>query len=432
MSPSEPPDVDIKYEFDIMTDLLIVGGGMVGMATAIALGSAGLEVLLVDAEPAVEREGAAYDGRASAIAFASQQALAMLGIWAGMAPEAEPILDIRVSDGRPGRPTAPLFLHYDHRESGLGAPFGHIVENRVIRRALAARLAELPQVTVVAPGRLAEVERRPGHVAARLEDGRRIRARLLVAADGARSKLRQEAGIAAAEFAYGQTGIVATVAHELPHGGVAHEHFLPSGPFAMLPMTDYATPDLGSRHRSSIVWTERRELAPSLLALSDTEFAAEIERRFGLSLGRIEILGQRWSYPLRLIHAARYADHRLVLVGDAAHAIHPIAGQGLNLGLRDVAALAEVIADAFRLGLDIGSATVLDDYQRWRRFDALLLIAVTDSLNRLFSNDLAPLRLARDLGLAAVDRLPPVKRLLMRHAMGAAGPRPRLLRGLPL
>ena len=276
-------------------------------------------------------------------------------------------------------------------------------------------------------GALGEVERRPGHVAARLEDGRQIRARLLIAADGARSKLRQEAGIAAAEFAYGQTGIVATVAHELPHGGVAHEHFLPSGPFAMLPMTDYE-----GRHRSSIVWTERRELAPSLLALPDGEFAAEIERRFGLSLGRIEVLGQRWSYPLRLIHAARYADHRLVLVGDAAHAIHPIAGQGLNLGLRDVAALAEVIADAFRLGLDIGSSVVLDDYQRWRRFDALLLIAVTDSLNRLFSNDLAPLRLARDLGLAAVDRLPPVKRLLMRHAMGAAGPRPRLLRGLPL
>ena len=427
MSPSEPPDVDIKHHIDIKTDVLIVGGGMVGMATAIALGGAGLEVLAVDAEPAAEREGAGYDGRSSAIAFASQQALAQLGIWAGMAPAAEPILDIRVSDGRPGRPAAPLFLHYDHLESGLGAPFGHIVENRVIRRALAARLAELPNVTVVAPGRVGEVERRPGHVAARLEDGRAVRARLLIAADGARSKLRQEAGIAAAEFAYGQTGIVATVAHELPHGGVAHEHFLPSGPFAMLPMTDYE-----GRHRSSIVWTERRELAPSLLALPDGEFAAEIERRFGLSLGRIEVLGQRWSYPLRLIHAARYADHRLVLVGDAAHAIHPIAGQGLNLGLRDVAALAEVIADAFRLGLDIGSSVVLDDYQRWRRFDALLLIAVTDSLNRLFSNDLAPLRLARDLGLAAVDRLPPVKRLLMRHAMGAAGPRPRLLRGLPL
>jgi 2-octaprenyl-6-methoxyphenol hydroxylase len=411
----------------LKADALVIGGGMVGTAVAIALGGAGLEVVLVDAEPPAARVEAGYDGRSSAIAYGSRQALAMLGIWPGMAPEAEPILDIRVSDGRPGEPAAPLFLHYDHRDSGLDAPFGHIVENRAIRRALAARLAALPQVMVAAPARLAEVSRQPGHVEAELEDGRRIRARLLIAADGARSKLRRDAGIAAAEFAYGQTGIVCTVAHELPHGGVAHEHFLPAGPFAMLPMTDHE-----GRHRSSIVWTERNARVSALLALDNVDFSAEIERRFGDSLGRIAVLGGRWSYPLRLIHAARYADHRLALVGDAAHAIHPIAGQGLNLGLRDVAALAEVIADAWRLGLDIGAADVLEDYQRWRRVDSLLLITVTDSLNRLFSNDLAPLRLARDLGLAAVDRLPPLKRLFMRHAMGAAGPRPRLLRGEPL
>lgn len=416
----------------LKAEALVVGGGMVGTAMAIALGVAGLEVVLVDAEPAAAREEAGYDGRSSAIAYGSQQALAGLGIWPAMAPEAAPILDIRVSDGRPGQPAAPLFLHYDHRQSGLDAAFGHIVENRAIRRALAARLAELPRITVAAPARLAALVREPGHVEAGLADGRRVRARLLVAADGARSNLRREAGIAVAEFAYGQTGIVCTVAHELPHGGVAHEHFLPAGPFAMLPMTDHAPEGQEPRHRSSIVWTEKRERAPALLALSDQDFSAEIERRFGGSLGRIAALGGRWSYPLRLVHAARYADHRLALVGDAAHAIHPIAGQGLNLGLRDVAALAEVIADAARLGLDIGAAGVLEDYQRWRRVDSLLLIAVTDSLNRLFSNDLAPLRLARDLGLAAIDRLPPVKRLFMRHAMGAAGPRPRLLRGLPL
>ncbi len=351
----------------------------------------------------------------------------LLGVWPGLAPYAQPILDIRVSDGKPGRPASRFFLHYDHRESGLEAPFGHIVENRAVRRALAARLAELPQARVIAPGRLASLERGPGRVDARLEDGREIRARLLVAADGARSTLRQEAGIAAAEITYAQTAIVATVAHELPHGGVAHEHFLPAGPFAMLPMTDAE-----GLHRSSIVWTERRALAPALLGLDDDGFSAEIERRFGASLGRIQVLGRRWSYPLKLVHAERYAGHRLVLVGDAAHAIHPIAGQGLNLGLRDVAALAEVIVEAHRLGLDIGAADVLAGYERWRRFDVMLLIAVTDSLNRLFSNDIGPLRLARDLGLAAVDRLPPLKRLLMRHAMGAAGPRPRLLRGLPL
>jgi len=394
----------------LKADALVIGGGMVGTAVAIALGGAGLEVVLVDAEPPATQVEAGYDGRSSAIAYGSRQALAMLGIWPGMAAEAEPILDIRVSDGRPGAPAAPLFLHYDHRDSGLDAPFGHIVENRAIRRALAARLAALlPQVMVAAPARLAEVSRQPGHVEARLEDGRRIRARLLIAADGARSKLRRDAGIAAAEFAYGQTGIVCTVAHELPHGGVAHEHFLPAGPFAMLPMTNYKGTDHEGRHRSSIVWTERNARVSALLALDDADFSAEIERRFGDSLGRIAVLGGRWSYPLRLIHAARYADHR-----------------------RDVAALAEVIADAWRLGLDIGAADVLEDYQRWRRVDSLLLITVTDSLNRLFSNDLAPLRLARDLGLAAVDRLPPLKRLFMRHAMGAAGPRPRLLRGEPL
>jgi 2-octaprenyl-6-methoxyphenol hydroxylase len=400
---------------------------MIGAATAIALAGAGLSVVLLDAEPAAERESASYDGRASAIAYGSQQALAMLGIWPGLAGEAEPILDIRVSDGRPGQAAAPLFLHYDHRQSGLDAPFGHIVENRVIRRVLASRLSELAGVRVIAPGRLADLKRKAGHVDAHLEDGRQIRARLLVAADGARSRVRRAAGIPAAELAYEQTAIVCTVAHEIAHGGVAHEHFLPAGPFAVLPMTDYE-----GRHRSSIVWTERRELAPALLRLDDADFSAEIERRFGASLGGLSVLGGRWSYPLRLIHAARYAEHRLVLVGDAAHAIHPIAGQGLNLGLRDVAALAEVVTDAHRLGLDIGSMAVLADYQRWRRFDSMLLIAVTDGLNRLFSNDIGPLRLARDLGLAAVDRMPALKRVFMRQAMGAAGPRPRLLRGLPL
>jgi 2-octaprenyl-6-methoxyphenol hydroxylase len=411
----------------IKTGVLIAGGGMVGMATAVAMAEAGIDCVLVDPEPAAERVSADYDGRASAIAFGSQQALTSLGIWQGMAAEAQSILDIRVSDGRPGYPASPLFLHYDHRESGLDAPFGAIVENRAIRRALFARLAELPRVSVITPAKVATTKRSAGGIEAELDNGQGIAASLLVAADGARSALRAAAGIAVAEFAYAQKGIVCTVTHERPHGGVAHEHFLPSGPFAMLPMTDHE-----GRHRSSIVWTERRELAPALLALNDDGFSSEIERRFGDSLGELRVLGRRWSYPLRLLHAAKYVGHRLVLVGDAAHAIHPIAGQGLNLGLRDVAALAEVLADAHRLGLDIGTSDVLEAYERWRRFDTLLLIAVTDSLNRLFSTDAAPVRLIRDLGLGAVNRLVPMKRLLMRHAMGAAGVRPRLLRGLPL
>ena len=414
-------------EQPIKTEVLIAGGGMVGMATAVALAEAGIACVLVDPETPSERLSAGYDGRSSAIAYGSQQALISLGLWWGMAAAAEPILDIRVSDGRIGAPAGPLFLHYDHRESGLDAPFGAIVENRAIRRALLARLRDLPEVVVVAPGRVGALKHRAASVEVELDDGRRVAASLVVAADGARSALRAAAGIGVAEFAYAQTGIVCTVTHELPHEGVAHEHFLPSGPFAMLPMTDR-----DGLHRSSIVWTERRDLAPAMLALDDDSFSAEIERRFGDSLGRIRLIGRRWSYPLRLLHAASYVGRRLVLIGDAAHAIHPIAGQGLNLGIRDVAALAEVLSDAHRLGLDMGASDVLTDYQRWRRFDTLLLIAVTDSLNRLFSNDLAPVRLLRDAGLGAVNSIAPVKRLLMRHAMGAAGPRPRLLRGLPL
>jgi 2-octaprenyl-6-methoxyphenol hydroxylase len=237
--------------------------------------------------------------------------------------------------------------------------------------------------------------------------------------------MRAAAGIRTTAWSYPQTGIVCTVAHELPHRGVAHEHFLPSGPFAMLPMTDAAD----GTHRSSIVWTERSSLAPAMMKLAASDFAAEIARRFGDSLGRLEPIGGRWAYPLSLMHAERYHDRRLALVGDAAHGIHPIAGQGLNLGLRDVAALAEAIVDARRLGLDVGGAAVLERYARWRRLDNLMLIAMTDGLNRMFSNDLGPLRLARGLGLDAVNRMPGLKRFFMAHAMGLVGDVPRLLRG---
>jgi 2-octaprenyl-6-methoxyphenol hydroxylase len=411
----------------LKTEVVIAGGGMIGMATAVALAEAGIACVLVDPEPAETRVDPGYDGRSSAIAYGSQQALTTLGLWWGMAEAAEPILDIRVSDGKIGKPAASLFLHYDHRDSGLDAPFGSIVENVAIRKALLARLADLPDVAIIAPGRVVATAQRPAAVDVTLADGRIIASSLLIAADGARSALRGAAGINAAEFNYPQTGIVCTVTHELAHEGVAHEHFLPAGPFAMLPMTDH-----GNLHRSSIVWTEKRDLVPAILALDDDAFSDEIQRRFGDSLGRIRVLGRRWSYPLRLIHADSYVGTRLALIGDAAHAIHPIAGQGLNLGLRDVAALAEVLTDAHRLGRDLGTADVLSEYQRWRRFDSMMLIAVTDSLNRLFSTDLPPVRLLRDAGLAAVNRMAPVKRLLMRHAMGAAGLRPRLLRGLSL
>jgi len=402
----------------IEVEVLIVGGGMVGLTLGCTLAGAGVPVAVVDrADPAIQT-APAFDGRVSAIAHGSRRALAGAGLWRGLATNAQPILEIRVSDD-----DSPLFLHYDHREIG-DEPLGHMVENRHLRvNLLTEARARAAHLHLIAPAEVAAYERGPNAVTARLVDGRRITARLLVAADGRGSKIRREAGIAIATAGYGQTGIVCTVAHERPHRGVAHERFLPAGPFAILPMTG---------NRSSLVWTEHADLAPAIMALDDAAFGFEMARRFGDFLGALEVVGPRWSYPLSLLLAERYVDARLALVGDAAHAIHPIAGQGLNLGLRDVAALAETIVDARRLGLDIGAGNVLERYQRWRRFDSLTLAAVTDGLNRLFSNDFPPLRLARDLGLAAVNRLPPLKRLFMRHAMGMVGTLPRLVRGEPL
>jgi 2-octaprenyl-6-methoxyphenol hydroxylase len=403
-------------------EVLIVGGGMIGLTLGVALAGAGVEVVVLDkADPAAIMD-AEYDGRVSAITHGSQQALLTIGLWEPIAAHAEPILGIRVSDG-----DSPLFLHFDHRAVG-DAPFGHIVENRHTRLALHAAATGSERLHLIAPCVLRRLERSASGVAAELDDGRRITARLAVAADGRHSALRGQAGIAVTTWRYEQTGIVCTVAHERPHLGIAQERFLPVGPFAILPMTD----DPAGGHRSSLVWTERADLAPSIMALDDTGFNQEMALRFGDYLGRLEVVGGRWSFPLGLSQALRYADRRLVLVGDAAHAIHPISGQGLNLGLRDVAALAEILVDARRLGLDIGAAHILESYERWRRFDTALLLAVTDGLNRLFSNDIAPLKLVRDLGLAAVNRVGPLKKFFMRQAMGVVGDLPRLVRGEPL
>jgi 2-octaprenyl-6-methoxyphenol hydroxylase len=414
---------------EIEATVLVAGGGLIGLTLGIALAQSGVRVAVVDQADPAALLAAAYDGRASAIARGSKQALTALGVWAHLEAAAQPILEIRVSDGQVGRPASPLFLHYRHQElsaaEGAGEALGHIVENREIRRALRRRAEELTALQLIAPATLTRLERTSGAVLGELADGRRVNARLAVAAEGRRSPLRRQAAIRTHGWDYGQDAIVATVLHEKPHNGVAHEHFLPSGPFALLPMTD----DGQGRHRSSLVWTEKRCAAAYFMGLKPEDFAAEMMRRFGDSLGRLALEGGRWRYPLSLQNAERYVAERLALVGDAAHGMHPIAGQGLNLGLRDVAALAEVLVEARRLGLDPGSAAVLARYQRWRRFDSGLLLAATDGLNRLFSNDLAPLRLARDLGLAAVDRLPPLKRLFMRHAMGLVGKLPRLIEG---
>lgn len=429
----------ISQSIAFETDVLIVGGGMVGMAMAVALGGAGIGVILVEAEKLPEMTGEAFDGRSSAIAYGSQQVLAGIGAWDYLADQAEPIRDIRVSDGGwQFKGASPFFVHYHFgdlpAESVPGnksgqPPFGWIIENRAVRRGLIRRIQDLAIVTHLAAMSVTEIDfQGAGNIAA-LSDGRKVSARLVIAADGRQSAVRRMAGIGIRELGYKHSAIVCTVAHELPHEGVAHEHFLPIGPFAMLPMTDDVDADGNIRHRSSIVWTEDQRIIPMLLSLDDADLGLEIERRFGLTLGRIRPIGPRFNYPLKLVLADTYVQEGLALTGDAAHGMHPIAGQGFNMGIRDVAALAEVLVDAHRLGLDIGSLGVLEGYARWRRFDNLMMVTVTDGLTRLFSNDLPPVRLMRDLGFFLFNKAKPLKRFAMRHAMGVVGDLPRLVRG---
>jgi 2-octaprenyl-6-methoxyphenol hydroxylase len=415
--PSQAPAPSDPTPSDIVTEVAIVGGGLSGLTLAAALATAGVPVVCVDRDSPDAQLDADFDGRTTALAYCSQQVLDVAGVWRHMADDAAAILDIRASDQ--GRP---LFLHYDHRDIGLG-PFGYVLDNAVIRRALFARVAELPGLVHIAPAAVTGIARDARGARLTLDDGRAVRARLIVGADGKKSLCRADAGIGVMRWSYNQTAIICNIGHEKPHRGVAVELFLPNGPFAMLPL---------SGNRSSIIWSERSDLVPAYMALSEEAFTAELQRRVGRWLGRVRPVTRRWSWPLGVMHAERYTDQRLALIGEAAHAMHPIAGQGLNMGVRDVAALAEVIVDAWRLGLDVGGSPVLENYQRWRRADNLLLITVTDALTRLFSNDIGPLKLVRTLGMAAVNRMPPLKKLFMRHAMGIVGDLPRMIRGEPL
>lgn len=398
----------------VTVDVAIVGAGLVGLSLAAALGQAGLEVAIFDRAAPKDMTKADFDGRVIATSYASWQFFKAVGAWPAMEAEAQPINDIRVSDG-----DAPVFLNFDHKALG-GDPLGFLVEIRFLRAALFDRLAELHNVALHAPVSVEAVNQEGGLADIVLQDGTHFRANLVVAADGRDSPLREAAGIRTIRSNYHQTGIVTTIEHEKDHLGIAHERFLPPGPFAILPMKG---------KRSSLVWAEKPEVAESLLALDDAAFDREIARRTGDFLGDVHSVGPRFSYPFAIHLARRYVSGRLVIIGDAAHGIHPIAGQGVNLGWRDAAALAELVVDASRIGLDVGAPDLLARYERWRRTDTLSLAAITDGLNRLFSNDVPAIRVARDVGLAAVNRMPPVKRFLMRHARGTVGSLPRLLKG---
>ena len=399
------------------TDLVIGGAGFAGLALAIAVRQGLGEAFAVTVVDPTLAAAQSEDPRASAIAAAARRLFEAIAVWGSVADEAQPILDMVITDSKLDDAVRPTFLTFGG-DVEPGEPFAHMVENRHLVDALVARAKELG--IGLRASAVAGFEKGFHASEVELADGERISARLLVAADGAKSKIRDQAGIATHGWNYDQSAIVTTVAHERDHNGRAEEHFLPAGPFAILPLKG---------KRSSIVWTENAREAARIVALSDAEFHEELERRFGLHLGDLQAVGTRRAFPLGLFTARSFIGERLALIGDAAHVIHPIAGQGLNMGLRDVAALAEAIVDAARLGLDIGSPGVLERYQRWRRFDTMTMGIATDGLNRLFSNQSDVLRLVRDLGLGMVERMPFLKLLFIREAAGFTGDVPKLLRG---
>jgi len=397
---------------------IVVGGGaFAGLGLALALRQGlGRDVDIIVADPALAVRPS-RDPRATAIVAACRRLLEAIGAWGEVASNAQPILDMVITDSKLKDATRPVFLTFGGQVEP-GEPFAHMIENRFLIDALAKR-AESNGVQLKATA-VASYEQHPAGIDVALADGSKIEASLLVAADGARSKLRERAGIATHGWDYDQSGIVVTVGHGRDHGGRAEEHFLPAGPFAILPL-------MGKR--SSLVWTEKRAEAARIVALGEDEFHGELEQRFGLHLGEIKPLDRPRAFPLSYFVARAFIGERLALIGDAAHVIHPIAGQGLNMGLKDVAALAEVVVDAARLGIDFGQIDVLERYQRWRRFDTMAMGVATNSLNMLFSNDVALLRTVRDVGLGLVDRVPPLKEMFIRQAAGLSGEVPRLLKG---
>lgn len=400
-------------------DVIIFGGGLVGLALASALDSSGLSAIVVDpADPALRRDSA-FDGRTSAVSSSSMRMLQTIGVADHLAEPGCPIWRIAVADGlKPGG------LHFDPQDQ---EPLGFMNENRHLRAALQARAEAGANTWLLWKSRVASADTGEAGVTVSLEDGRKLAAPLLVAADGRNSTTRERAGINIARWKYAHQAIVSVIRHERPHEHVAYEIFYPGGPFALLPMNE----DAGG-HRSAIVWSVPDEDAAGWLSLNDEDFAAEAESAMGGFLGKVTMLAPRSSYPLGFHHAAQITAERLALVGDAAHAIHPIAGQGLNLGFRDVAALAQVLVEGARLGLDLGDRQLLDRYQRWRSLDALSVAFATDTLTRIYSVPGKTASAIRRFGMSIVGRISPLRDRLMSEARGTSGDLPLLLRGLPI
>ena len=402
-------------------DIVIAGGGLNGTCLALALRQAGLSVVLVEPRPTENLVDPEFDGRGYALSLVSQRLLSALDLWSDLAPHAEAILEIKVSDGRVGDGPSPFVLEFDHAEIEEG-PMGYMVQDRYLRQALLAPVAQdegLVQIT----DSVQEQQEMPGGISVTLASGKAFSSKVLVGSDGKFSATASRAGIKHMGWDYEQSALVCAIAHDAPHCGTAHQFFMPSGPLAILPLPG---------NRSSIVWTESRDTAARIQRLDDADYLDVLRPRFGSFLGNISLEGKRWSYPLSMRAATTFVAPRVALIGDAAHSVHPIAGQGLNAGLKDVAALSEVLVKAARRGEDIGQIDVLERYQHWRSFDVASLVAATDAFNRIFSNDNALVRGVRDIGMGAVNAAPKFRRGFMREAAGLNGDLPRLLRGLPI
>lgn len=401
------------------TDIAIVGGGLNGPALAIALANNGLRVTVIDALPEPTRGLRDFDGRSYALALASMRLLNGIGIWPDVADKTQPMLEIKVTDGRAGEGPSPWMMHFDHAEIEEG-PMGYLCEDRYLRRALLAAMDAHPQMTQLSGETVVAQSTDHASATLTLQSGNNITAQLIIGADGRRSGTAERAGIKRTGWGYGQTAIVCAVEHEQPHEGIAHQFFMPTGPLAILPLTG---------NRSSIVWSETDARAAEVMAMDDADFLTALRPAFGSFLGEISLTGKRFSYPLGLTLANRFIADRLALIGDAAHGVHPIAGQGLNAGLRDVAALVDVLSDAKARGEDIASPAVLARYEQWRRFDTATLAAATDTFNRLFSNDNPFFRLVRDAGMGLINSAPALRRSFIREAAGLTGDLPSLMRG---